>query len=411
MTADIEIINLLLDRYERSGHCLPGKSSNRRVALAMSRGEYPPYRENDPSNIEVNHIIESLSKEGLVSYTWRKGYEGWLLDKVYLNLEELPSAYVKAGRVPLSETASGLRQLIQQYASQIKTPWKLQFLEDELSKLEKNLRPSRHLDSNNTEAVLKILEYTEYGPNLMRVISANCFHDSKYLERNLLSNLTSIAKAYEPELIAFRDAGEELLTQSVILEQIGILTYPEIFEFCGAARLALSNSVLDISPFHKGFCLQSENMNYISGLSFHRIKKVLFIENRTNYRDFLRQGFPNDWLIVWHGGFYSPTKKRLFQLFSDHLPASVEVRFWGDIDLGGFLMFTRLKQEIFHDLIPYRMGLEDYNQYKLYGLERKSSYLTLLQQHMKQKRFDAVFMPVAEEILRSKVTIEQEIMV
>ena len=409
MTPDIEILNLLLDRYERSGHCLPDKSSNRRVALAMSRGEYPPYRENDPSNIEVNHIIERLSKDGLVSYTWRKGYEGWLLDKVYLNLEKLPSAYAKAGRVPLSDTASVLCRLIRQYIPQIKTPWKLQFLEDELSKLEKSLRPSRHLDPENTEAVLKILEYTERGSNLMRVISANCFHDSKYLERNLLSNLTSIAKAYEPELIAFRDAGDELLTQSVILEQIGILTYPEIFEFCGAAHLVLSNSVLDISPLRKGFCLQSENLNYISELSLDRIKNVLLIENRTNYRDFLMRGFPDDCFIVWHGGFYSPTKKRLFQLMAEFLPASAEVRFWGDIDLGGFLMFTRLKEGIFHNLIPYRMGLEDYNKYKVYGLERKSAYLTSLQQHMEQKRFDAVFLPVAKEILSNGVTIEQEI--
>lgn len=409
MTPDIEILNLLLDRYERSGHCLPDKSSNRRVAVAMSRGEYPPYRENDPSNIEMNHMVESLSKEDMVSYTWRKGYEGWLLDKVYLNLEKVAIAYAKTGRVPLNETASGLHRLIQQYALKIKTPWKLQFMEDELSKLEKTLRPSRHLDPENAESILKVLEYTECGANLMRVISANCFHDSKYLERNLISNLTSIAKAYEPELVAFRDAGDELLTRSVILGQMGILTYPEIFEFCGAALLILSNSTLDISPFCKGFCLQSENLNYISELSLDRIRNVLFIENRANYRDYLMRGISDDCLIVWHGGFYSPAKKRLFQLISEYLPASAEVRFWGDIDLGGFLMFTRLKKEIFHDLIPYRMELEDYSKYKVYGLKRKSPYLASLQQHMEQKRFDAVFLPVAKEILSSGVTVEQEV--
>lgn len=408
MTPDIEILNLLLDRYERSGHCLPNKNSNRRVALSLSRGEYPLYRENDPANIEINHMIEGLSEEGLVSYIWRKGYEGWLMDKVCLNMEELSSAYKKVGRVPLSETASELDHMIRQYLPKIKTPWKLRFLEDELSYLGKNLKLSKHLAPEKAEAVLRVLAFTECGPTLMRVISVNCFHDSKFLERDLRSNLISIAKAYEPELIAFRDAGDELLTQSTVLEQIGILTYPEIFEFCGPACLMINGSTLDISPFRKGFCLQSENLSHISSLSLNRVRNVLFIENRTNYRDFLMRAFPDDWLIVWHGGFYSPTKKKLFQLISRHLHASTEVYFWGDIDLGGFLMFTRLKNEIFPNLIPYRMGLEEFNKHKAYGLKQGRAYLNSLQQQMEQRRFDAVFQPVTMEILSSGVTIEQE---
>jgi len=50
----------------------------------MARGEYSGYRENDPCVIEVNHVVEALAAEGLVSFFWRKGYEGWLLDKVCL---------------------------------------------------------------------------------------------------------------------------------------------------------------------------------------------------------------------------------------------------------------------------------------------------------------------------------------
>ena len=69
MAPDLDILNLLLDRYERSGHCLPGKQSNRRVALSLTRGEYPPYRENDPYTQEINRAIERLAAEQLVAFS------------------------------------------------------------------------------------------------------------------------------------------------------------------------------------------------------------------------------------------------------------------------------------------------------------------------------------------------------
>ena len=89
MKHDDAILDLLLDRYERSGHCLPGKQSDKRVMLTMSAKAYPPYKDNSPETQHINAAVMELEAAGLVSHSWRKGYEGWLLDKVYLNLDRL----------------------------------------------------------------------------------------------------------------------------------------------------------------------------------------------------------------------------------------------------------------------------------------------------------------------------------
>lgn len=412
MMPDLDILNLLLDRYERSGHCLPGKQSNRRVALSLTRGEYPPYRENDPYTQEINRAVERLAAERLVTFSWRKGYEGWLMDKVYLELDALPKVYTQTGRTPISDTAELLCRLLRQAKDQIKTSWKLRFLDEELSRIEKNLRPSRLLsgDVEQVTAVLNVLQYTEGGAELMRVISANCFRDSKYLERNLFSSLSSIVRAYDPELANYRTADEELLPQSAVLAQLGILTYPEIFEFCGGARLIFAQSEQDTLPFQRGFCLQSENLDSLLEIALDGMDSLLFVENRTNYRHILLQGIRSHQLVILHGGFYSPAKRRFFQMLSSGLPASAEVSFWGDIDLGGFLMFTRLKQSVFPGLVPHRMGLEDYRAYQHCGLKRSPAYLVSLQKQMENGAFDPVFVPAAHAILEDGVTIEQEIM-
>jgi hypothetical protein len=412
MIQENEILNLLLDRYERSGHCLPGKNSNRKVALAFTRGEYPRYHENDPCVIEINGTVQALADAGFITFTWRKGYIGWLLDKVYLNLDSVTQVYAKVGRKPLVDTADIFSEMLQQATITIRTSWKLRFLQDEVLRLQKNLRPSRLIpnDKVQTEAILKVLQYTENGPELMRVISSNCFHDSKYLERNLLPQLVSITKTYEPELITYRSLGEEVLTQSVVLEQLGILTYPEIFEFCGDVRLNFSEVGIDAGAFQNGFCLQSENLELITSVKLDKITTILLVENRTNYRYLILRGVPSDTLVIFHGGFYSPMKRKLFRLFAEAVHPTSDLLFWADIDLGGFLMFTRLKNDIFRGLVPWKMGLDDYEEYKSYGFVRSSSYLDSLRQRMKDEQFDPVFFPVADAILKNGTTVEQEIM-
>jgi len=416
MTVAVEILNLLLDRYQRSGHCLPGKSSNRRVALSLLGEKGIPYRENDPQVSEMNASLLALAEEGLISYNWRKGYEGWLLDKVWLNLDVLPLAYEKAGRTPLADSASRLYRLFETFAERLRTPWKIQYVRDEMDSLEKRLRTSRHLSGKyeQAEAVLKVLLYTEQGPSLPRVISVNCFHDSKYLEQNLFPALLSIAKAYEPELRACRAVEDEdekgRDNQNIVLAQLGILASPEIFEFCGSVQLDFPDARIDVQPFQKGFCLRSENLDLLSRICADRIRSVILIENYTNYRALLLRGIPSDQLVIFHGGFYSPEKKILFQFFEKILPRSAEIHFWGDIDLGGFLMFTRLKKNIFPKIQPFRMGLEAYNQYCRLGLKRSPDYMKKLRARLEDGAFDEIFFPQAREILEKRATVEQEIM-
>lgn len=412
MKHDEAILNLLLDRYERSGHCLPGKQSDKRVMLTMSAKTYPPYKDNSPETQNINAAVMELETEGLVSYSWRKGYERWLLDKVYLNLDRLSDAYARIRRTPLTQTAQALQQLILDAQSRVTTPWKLAFLRDEYQRLSEKLRPSQLLpqDSVIAEAILRVLAYTEQGPELIRIISTNCFRDSKYLEQHLDSKLTSIAKAYEPELTKHRAMEEDVLSKNEVLKQIGILTYPEIFEMHGNVLLILNDTILPVGAFQHGFCLQSENTALLQRIQMDGIHRVLFVENRTNYRHMVMNGGFQDTLIVYHGGFYSQAKRRFFQLLADALPDSAAVQFWGDIDLGGFAMFTRLKRDLFSTLEPYRMGLHDYEAYRKHGMVRSSTYLESVEKQMTEGTFDPLFHPVARAIIQNGQTVEQEIM-
>ena len=97
-------------------------------------------------------------------------------------------------------------------------------------------------------------------------------------------------------------------------------------------------------------------------------------------------------------------------MLADALPDGAAVQFWGDIDLGGFAMFTRLKRDLFPALEPYRMGLDDYEAYRNHGLVRSSTYLESVEKQMTEGTFDPIFHPVARAIIHNGQTVEQEIM-
>ncbi len=86
----------------------------------------------------------------------------------------------------------------------------------------------------------------------------------------------------------------------------------------------------------------------------------------------------------------------------------MQVYFWGDIDLGGFKMFVRLKENIIPNLKPLNMGVVEYRKYLNSGLDKDNKYLDLLKELLNNNKYE-LFYDVIENIILNKKAIEQEI--
>lgn len=412
MNLQDELLNRLLNKYERSGHCLPGKSSNRRVGISLNEAEFPYYQRNRRERVEeVNAIIGRMQTAGLVTFRYRKGYEGWLIDKIYLNLERIPDAYRAVGRLPASLQARKLLEVLTDAYMKTGRPWVRRLIEDEQKRLREKFRASRLLPDKPGLAkdLFSVLQAAEKEPQLMRVLSVQCFQDSKHLERELLGFLLSIARHYEPDTVTYSHQSEERLTDNEVLAQIGILRYPEIFELCGDIILTLEGTSIPTAPFARGFCLQSETLAEVQGIRLDGIHRVYFVENRTNYRALVLRGIPPDVLLIYHGGFYSPAHGRLFQQIARAARDDTLFYFWGDLDLGGFQMFERLRKNIIPGLHSYRMNSSELYRYLHTGKSRSADYLHRLEQFQPRIEDPAIRDGIAA-ILKTGITVEQESM-
>lgn len=402
------ILNKLLDKYERSSYVL-GNGSGRAVAIAPKElGSYSCY---DYESVHiVRDAVSELEREGLV-YSEQVKENSHLIKRICLVLDNTDKAYMFVSRTPISKRKQQFLQLIESTISNIKTEWILNFLREEYEYINLKAKPNKYLfeDIDKAKALCKVLIFIDNSEAMMvRNISVRCFNDSKYLERNLVEKMVSIAKQYEPELVIYKETEQEKLTNNQILEQIGILTHSEIFEFCGKASLIVKGENINISGFDKGFCLQSAMVDSIDDIELKEIESILFVENRTTYRQIIMQGVSDKLLVVYHGGFYSPLKGRFMRKLYNPT-SNIRYYFWGDIDLGGFMMYDRLRKNIIAELIPYRMDLETFISGVEYGMDRGTFYCDTLLKYLELNQ-DSPFADVIRCIIREKKTVEQEIL-
>lgn len=155
-----------------------------------------------------------------------------------------------------------------------------------------------------------------------------------------------------------------------------------------------------------GIALPSTAVDSISAIDLSHIQKIVFIENKTNYDEYLISELKPDTLAVYHGGFLSPQKKKLISKIAAAISESITVFFWADIDLGGFQMFAHL-QQLITNLQPMRMSGEDVALHWQNGLNRSEEYLDRLRKAWSEKIYP-LFDSAIQEILKRGVTIEQE---
>ena len=86
---------------------------------------------------------------------------------------------------------------------------------------------------------------------------------------------------------------------------------------------------------------------------------------------------------------------------NEAIDSNMQVYFWGDIDLGGFKMFVRLKENIIPNLKPLNMGVVEYRKYLNSGLDKDNKYLDLLKELLNNNKYE-LFYDVIENIILIK---------
>ena len=444
MNYEQELLNRLIDKYEKSKAFLTGVFT-RKIALTAAQEDWIQRRmENMEEKRLFFAVLKDLKESGLIDYSWERFEQGNLVDKIWLVPDEaaVRACYKRLGRRPAREEAEALAELIREYRRQLATENSLaRFLAD----YEEELRAKGQIRQYFThepelnENILKCLIFMEQnqGEQMERLMSSSLYGDSKYFERHVKSKVLIILRALK------RREQEEGISDSMpeddeLLLEKGVVRWPEILEFTGRLRVALDDgNVIDYGPQIRGAYINSETVKHAVSVEAEGIRKVLFIENKANYVWYISQNHSRDELVIYHGGCYSPMKGRWFRmvhegcrrqtLTADFLAGEdfraedesqaaeqfpmVEYLHWGDIDVGGFRMFARLKSQIVPELMPYRMDRASLEAYRGQAMEITSAaYLKTLERMEDSPEYE-MFHEVISLMRRERIRLEQEQMI
>lgn len=408
MTARQVILNRLLDKYENSKHLTQPGTSNRRVMLSNMKKDLPEYNYENASIRDTYHAAaQQLEHEGLVSLEWLDDH--LLLKCMALNLEQVRQSYKLVGRIHPADLAAKVTSMIGEALKDVSTSWIKAWEKETCENAEKDYRVPAVCKENMElfkNLLIALREYAALHESVtMRAFSNKCFHDTKYFERHIRDSFLRIARKYDETL---SDACfENKLSEREQLAILGIYARPELYELAGPCILETKFGKIDVgaAPL-SGLAIPSTLVDEICAVDLSNVDLITFIENKTNYDEYLISERSERELVVFHGGFSSPQKLKFFAMLADAASETVNERLWSDIDLGGFQMFQQML-EAAPRLQPMRMDGSYVEKYHSSGLERSEEYLSKLKIALENNAYP-LFSDSIAAILKYGVTIEQE---
>ena len=446
------LLEQLLKKYEASKAFTQVGAVQRRILLNFYQGEFKPYDYEDyEQKIYIHTQVQELKKDSLVDYAWVRSEEQHILHRVWLNLDHVDAAYERAGLVSPKKDAQAVLAAV----SQVQQDWleaagtsgrssdlawigkllgETQQILSERQRLAAPMPLSREQALLLLEAVRQLIRLLASGQTELaeRVFSLQTYGDSKIFEQQVRTRMASLIRRYLiPDLLGnASDRPEDLdVSDDELLGLVGLVRAPEIFEFSGPLLLRRAGRQLDFSFFPACATLSSIELDGLQIELPPVIRRILFVENRTNFHWLVQRRSQNeDWhdtLLIYHGGFFSPARGRFFQQIREAVeragqPAAnaeqtadagrqsaVSVFHWGDIDLGGFFIFNRLRQTFFTQLQPWHMDRSDLLSSLGQAQPISRAYAERLRLLLTDERF-AVFHPVIELALEKGVRLEQE---
>lgn len=407
MTEQRMILNRLLDKYENSRHLSEPGASTRRVMLRVEKKELPGYLYEDAAiRDSYNEAALELEKQHLVQLEWVKGRP--VLSAIVLRLDRIMPCYAAAERVHPRVRAKQVTDAVRAGLGGAAVPWIAAWRDGVCKSADEEMKVPAFCKKDT--AILRDLlcAFREYaalsGSITMRAFSSRCFSDTKYFERNVRDLFLTIARKYDTELALACD--ENKLGEREQLAYLGIYARPELYELAGNCNIRTNQGCICIGAAPYGLAVPGTLVDFIAEIDLTAIRCITFIENKTNYDAYVLSEKQPEELVVYHGGFLSPQKKRLVTLIARAVAENTTIRFWADIDVGGFRMFRHL-QELIPSLMPMRMSGEFVDSFHEHGLARSEAYLSSLRIDMENGKYP-LFRDAIERILNYGVTIEQE---
>ncbi len=399
------ILNELLARYNRSRHRKGDAKVNRSIRFYFEPNSFPEYfidGLNNESDV-INDEMKQLERQGLVVINWIE--KEVLLQYVDINLNKIKEVHVLLGQESLNEVIQQRIQFLNMKSFELKTPWILRVIDRTLDVLKNQELPALAQDHEYLQLLISCFQgIEEKGEEIMpeRFFSKRYLKDSKLFEKRIRSRLVTLYKQnYE---------GVSDWDEDDVLQEIGIVKSFEEMQVWGDLQYLCNGRILQFGNFPFGTTINADTIRTGEIIRIGH-NRILIIENKSVYLEYVKRKQSMDELVVYVGGFPGPIKRKLFSQIHTWMKrektTSPSIHFWGDIDLGGFRIFHHLQSLVLPMLNPFRMDEASLLSHLEWAEPVEQSYKKVLIKLRENSHMER-FWPVIDEMINRNLRLEQE---
>ena len=378
------ILNYLLDKYERSKIFVENTEIQRKISVKITK-LFPKYEDEAEYHlfIEVNNAVQTLEAKNFIKVSGKKN---GMISSIALNMDKLNEIYLFVSRKPKSETNHQLLTILEDYAD--KNEILNLFCKTQTERIRKNQKAELFSGdfieyANILKAVSELYQLEE--ETYMRDFSVRTFGDSKTFEK-IKNKVISL-------LFHYGDFPQE----ETILEELNLIKNPGHIYIKGACKISINGQVIDFSQFNADIAISSILLTNINSIEVMG-NKVITIENLTTFNRFYEENA----MIIYLGGYHNIHRRNFIRKLYLQNP-DIAYYHYGDIDAGGFYILLHLRKKTDINFLPYHMDIATLQQYSSLTRQLTDNDRKRLQ-HLADREFSAVI----QYMLENNCKLEQE---
>lgn len=394
MKKDLEnnILNKLLDKYEKSKLSKEGTAINRSIKLntkddvLKSYTSFDSYKYSDDNDA----VIRKLESQGFIIAE----FDNETFKSLTLNISNINSIYEYLNRNKPSDELNKIRKIINQYNYNNFMDMFLEYVSSYID--EKYDFPKNYFsNADQLELILRVFSKMFELTNEIkkRDFSAKYLGDSKIFE-TVQGRIIKIIKDFD---------GNEYTSDDDVLASYNIVKNSSYAMVKNRLIFKINNSILNLNDFKYELLLSDEMIESLVLIN-SEVSKIITVENLTSFYSI------NDVssVIIYLAGFHNHTKQKLLLKIYERYPMADYFHF-GDIDAGGFLIFNNLIEKTKIPFKPYKMSISELesNKTKLKCLTENDK--KRLNKMLNDSRFN-IFYNTIRYMLENNVKLEQEIL-
>jgi len=390
-TAFRYLLELIMKKHESSSvDWQPGKTGNRSIKIQEEMYQQIPQS-------DFTKAAKKLEQKGLIRIQWAA--VGFDVGKVIYRVEKMPEIYRLCGKTPKTERMEELQAFIRSFLDTVKGQWLKDYGSELLERLEQGSIPAElKEDFELRESLFRCLAALDEldEPMYYRIFSSRYLGDSKVFENRLKTRVIAIARHYHPDV-------DDSMGDDQILGRLHLDQYTQEMAIKGALTILLDGKEIDLADFSYGIVLNAETLKHALPGRRQRFRTVITVENKAN---FVSMPYEEGTLLVFSHGFFSPLEQeflRKLRLVMEETGEKVRYFHTGDLDYGGIRIFQHIRANIFPELQPWQMDVEQYERFLPRAVKMKDNSWKKLK-NLK----DPVLQPLIDRILEEHKVIEQE---